>query len=130
VQIAFDGALIVKVAGDEVTLAVVTVTLAVPEFAIRAAETGTVSLVALTKVTGVMGVAFQATVDPAVKLGPVMVNVNALPPAVAEFGLRLMVVEAGLIVKVAGAEVTPPVVTVTFTVPADAMRAAATGAVS
>ena len=65
-----------------------------------------------------------------VKLAPLMVSVNAAPPATAELGLRLLIVDAGLMVNAVPAEVTPPVVTVTLGAPAVAIRVAATGAVS
>ena len=83
----------------------------------------------LPETVGVSDVVPHFTVVPEVKFAPVIVNVNAGPPAVAEFGLRLLIVNAGLMVKVAAAEVTPPVVTVTFTVPAVLIRVVATGAV-
>ncbi len=71
------------------------------------------------------------------KLVPFIVSVNAEPPAVAELGLRLVIVGtglfAGLIVKVCGLDVPPPgagFTTVTLAVPAVAMSAAAMAAVS
>src|SRR4030042_2052634 len=71
------------------------------------------------------------------KLVPLTVNVNAEPPAVAELGLRLVVVGTGLsgtlIVKVWLLEVPPPGVglkTVTLAVPAVAMSAARIEAVT
>jgi hypothetical protein len=65
-----------------------------------------------------------------VKLAPLIVSVNAAPPAVAELGLRLVMVDAGLMVRVDAADVPPGVVTVTLTVPAVAIWAAVTGAVN
>jgi hypothetical protein len=118
-----------KVAGDEITLPVVTVTLTAPGFAIRAAGTRTVSCALLFRVVGESEVVPHVTVVPEVKFAPLIVSVNPGPPALAELGLRLLIVDAGLMVKVAAAEVTPPVITVTFTLPAAAIRAASTGAV-
>ena len=52
---------------------------------------------------------FQRTTEPATKLVPLTVSVKAAPPAVADAGLRLVVVGAGLlIVKVRALEVPPP----------------------
>jgi hypothetical protein len=70
------------------------------------------------------------------KLVPLTVSVNPVPPAVAEEGLKLVVVGTGLgamIVKVWALEVPPPGVglkTVTLAVPAEAMSAARIEAVS
>ena len=65
-----------------------------------------------------------------VKFAPLMVSVNAGPPATAELGLRLVIVDAGLMVRGDAADVPPGVVTVTLTVPAAAIWAAVTGAVN
>ena len=118
----------VKVAAAEVTPPVVTVTFTVPAVLIRAADTGAVIFV-LPERVGVSDVVPHFTVVPEVKFVPAIVSVNAGPPAVAELGLKLLIVDAGLMAKVAAAEVTPPVVTVTFTVPAVLIRVAETGAV-
>ena len=74
---------------------------------------------------------FQRTVDELTKLVPLTVSVKAAPPAVAEEGLRLVIVGTGLsdglIVKVIPFEVPPPGVglkTVTVAVPAVAISAA------
>ena len=72
-----------------------------------------------------------------IKLLPLTVSVNPVPPAVAEVGLRLVVVGTGLlatlIVNVWAFEVPPPgagVNTVTVAVPAVAMSDASIDAVS
>jgi hypothetical protein len=65
-----------------------------------------------------------------VKFVPFTVSVKAGPPAVAEFGFKLVIVGRELIVKVAPAEVTPDSVTVMVTVPAAAIRLAGTAAVT
>jgi hypothetical protein len=124
------GGRIVKVAAAEVPPLVVTVTLAFPAAAIRLAATGAVSLAELTRV-GVSAVVPHFAVTPETKFVPLMVSVNAAPPATAVLGLRLVTVGlGGRIVKVAAAEVPPPVVTVTLAFPAAAIRLAAIGAVS
>jgi hypothetical protein len=124
-----DAGLTVNVAGAEVTPPVVTVTPGVPAAAISKAGTVAVSLVALL-VAMVSGVPPKLTVEAEVKFAPLIVKVNDAPPAVAEFGLRLPMVDAGLMVNVEPGEVTPPVLTVTLAVPAAEIKPAATGAVS
>ena len=113
-----------------------TVTLAVPAAAMSAATIEAVSWVEEAYVV-VRFVPFHLTTDPEMKLVPLTVNVNAEPPAVADEGLRLVVVGRGLsgtlIVKVWALEVPPPGVglkTVTLAVPAVAMSAARIEAVS
>jgi len=73
-------------------------------------------------------------VAPDTKLAPLMGSVKAAPPAVAVEGERLVMEGAGvgaaLMVKVAADEVAPETVTVTFAVPAAAIRLAGTVAVS
>ena len=64
------------------------------------------------------------------KLAPSMVSVNAAPPATAELGLRLLIVDAGPMTNAVPAEVTPPVDTVTLAVPAAAIWAALIAAVN
>jgi hypothetical protein len=60
-----------------------------------------------------------------------MVRVNAAPPAVAETELRPLITGgAGLMVKVAGADVPSAVVTVTLPVPEFTIRLAGTAAVN
>jgi hypothetical protein len=128
--IAGGGGLMVNVAPAEVPPPVVTVTLAVPAVAIRLAGTEAVSFAALTKVV-VSAVVPHFAAAPAAKFVPLIVKVKAAPPAVAEAGLRLVIVGGGgLMVNVAPAEVPPVVVTVTFAVPAFAIRLAGTAAVS
>ena len=85
------GGLIVNVAGPEVPPVVVTVTLAVPALAIRLAGTVAVTCTPLTYVV-VSAVAPHCTVAPLTRLVPYTVKVNPAPPAVAEFGLRLVIV--------------------------------------
>jgi hypothetical protein len=64
-----------------------TVTVAVPAVAIRVAEIGAVSWLALTKPV-VRGVPFQRTTASDAKPLPLTVSVNAAAPAVAELGFR------------------------------------------
>ena len=80
---------------------------------------------------------FHWTMEPLIKPVPLTVSINAEPPAVAETGLRLVVVGKGLlitlIVKVCAFEVPPPgagVNTVTVAIPAVAMSAASIAAVN
>jgi hypothetical protein len=121
----------VNVAAVEVPPASVTVTFAVPAVAIRFAVTDAVSSVALSYVV-VSAELPQCAVAPETKFVPLTVSVNAAPPAVAELGLKLVTVGActALMVNVAAPEVTPEDVTVTFAVPAVAMRFPGTDAVS
>jgi hypothetical protein len=71
------------------------------------------------------------TVDPLTKPVPLTVRVKLALPAVTEFGLRLVIASAVLTVNVAGADAAPPVLaTVTLAVPALAMSAAGTEAVT
>jgi hypothetical protein len=109
-----------------------TVTLAVPCEAMSVADTEAVNWLPLMKVVD-KEVPFHITAAPDAKLDPFTVRVNAAPPAIAEFGLRLDIesVPGGLIVNVNTLEVAPPgFCTVTFAVPCEAMRAADTGAVN
>ena len=113
-----------------------TVTLAVPAVAMSAARIEAVTCVALTYVV-VRPVPFQRTTELEMKLVPFTVRVKAAPPAVAELGLRPVVVGTGLsgtlIVNVWAFEVPPPgagLKTVTLAVPATAMSAALIDAVS
>jgi hypothetical protein len=69
---------------------VVTVTLALPATAIIAAVTGAVSVPLEYAVLS--AVPFQFTVEPVAKLFPLTVRVKAEPPAVAEVGLRPVIV--------------------------------------
>jgi hypothetical protein len=122
--------LIVNVAGAEIPEAVVTVMLAVPTLAIKLAGTLAVNCVALTNVV-VSPVVPHCTVAVVVKFAPFTVNVNPGPPAVAELGLRLLIVGGGrLIENVAGAEIPEAVVMVMLAVPALAIRLAGTLAVN
>ena len=133
------GTLIVKVWALEVPppgVGLKTVTLAVPAEAMSAARIEAVTWVALTYVV-VRFVPFHLTTELEMKLVPLTVSVKAGPPAVADEGLRLVVVGTGLsgtlIVKVWALEVPPPGVglkTVTLAVPAVAMSAARIEAVT
>ena len=72
---------------------------------------------------------FEAEAE--VKYTPLMVSVNAAPPAVATPGLRLVMAGfAGLTVKAAGADVPDAVVTVMLPAPEFSIRLAGTAAVS
>lgn len=124
------GGMMVNVDPAEVPAVVVTVTLAVPAAAIRPAGTAAVSWLALTNVV-VNAVVPHLTVAPGTKFVPLTVSVKAAPPAFAELGLRLVMVDGGvLMVNVAPPEVPAVVVTVTLAVPAVAIRPAGTAAVS
>ena len=118
------GLLMVKVAAAEVPppgAGLFTVTLAVPAVAMSLAGMAAVNCVALPKVV-VRGLPFHCTVEPFTKPLPLTVNVNAVPPAVTAFGLKVVIVGAGLlIVNVRLFEVPPPgagLTTVTVAVPA------------
>jgi len=81
-----------------------TVTDADPLLAISAAPMGAVSWLALTNVV-VRGVEFQTIWAPERKPAPLTVSVNAEPPAMADGGVRLLMVAVGpWIAKVAGDE--------------------------
>ena len=90
-------ALIVNVAAPEFVAQVPTVTEAVPGVAMSAAGTVAVSRVEDTNVVA-SGLPFQFTVEPETKLVPLTVNVNCVPPAVAQVGLSELTVSAALIV--------------------------------
>src|ERR1019366_3395121 len=88
------GGLMVNVAPADVPPAVVTVTLAVPAAAIRLAGPGAVRLVALPNVV-VSAVVPHFAAAPETKFVPVIVRVKAAPLAVAELGLKLVIVGGG-----------------------------------
>ena len=71
-----------------------TVILAVPEVAIRAADTSAVNCVALTRVVG-SATPFHATAALGKKLLPLTVNVKSGPPGNTEAGLRLVMAGVG-----------------------------------
>src|SRR2546422_223578 len=71
------------------------VTLATPAVAMSAVVIAAVSCVLLMKVV-IRLVPFHCTVDPLMKLEPLTVSVNDVPPAVAELGLKLLSVGTGL----------------------------------
>jgi hypothetical protein len=85
--------------------------------------------VALTKVV-VSAVPFQCTTAPAANPLPFTVNVNPLPPAVADEGLKLLIVAPGLIAKEKPVDATSLLVTVIVAVPAEAIRLPLTIAVT
>lgn len=105
----------------------------VPPTAIFAAGTDAVREVALTKVVA-KSTPFQRRTELETKSEPVAVRVNAAPPVLAELGLIEARTGAGLLMeKVRAADVPPPgagINTVTEAVPAVAMFAAGTVAVS
>ena len=74
-----------------------TVTLAVPATAMSEARIEAVSWVEETYVV-VRSAPFQRTTEPETKFVPFTVRVNADPPAIAEEGLRLVVVGTGLLI--------------------------------
>src|SRR5258708_36095910 len=78
----------VKTSTLDVPPSPVTVTLAVPAAAMRAAGTAAVNREALTTVV-VSGAPFHCTLELAGKLAPLSVRVKAAPPGAAELGLRL-----------------------------------------
>lgn len=91
------GLLIVNVAAAVVPppgAGLVTVTLAVPAVAISVAGIAAVNCVALTKVV-VRKPPFHHTVESLMKFEPLIVSVNAAPPAIAEVGLRVVIVGTG-----------------------------------
>jgi hypothetical protein len=106
-----------------------TVMLAVPALAMRLAGTGAVSWVELTNAV-VSADPFHWMTALDAKLLPVTASVKAGPPAVAEFGLNVVIAGAALIVNCAGPDVTPPELTVILTFPALAIKAAETEAVN
>ena len=103
--------------GDGLTM----VTVAMPAVAMSLAGMAAVSCALLTKVV-VRPAPFHHTLDVLTNPLPLIVSVNAAPPAVAAFGLKLAMAGAGLlIVKVRPFEVPPPgaaLTTVTVAVPA------------
>jgi hypothetical protein len=128
-------ALIVNVTALDVAphgLGLTTVIEAVPAVAIREAGTAAVSCVDETNVV-VSAVAFHFTVEVEAKFVPVTVNVNCEPPAVAQVGLRELIVGTALIVNVTALDVAPHglgFATVIEAAPAVATREAGTVAVS
>src|SRR5437868_15080625 len=92
-------ALMVKVApldGPPPGVGLKTVTLAVPAVAMSAAVIAAVSCVLLPKVV-IRSDPFKRTFDPFTKFVPLTVSVKFAPPAVAEFGLRLVIVGTRLL---------------------------------
>jgi len=112
-----------------------TLTVALPAAATFAAATAAVSLVALTYVVG-SDVPFHLTADAASKALPLTVKVNPALPAVALAGAIALTAGSGLtlvIEKVWSPEDPPPgagLLTVTLALPAAAISAAGTAAVS
>ena len=68
----------------------------VPTVAISAAVIAAVNCVALTKVV-VRLLPFHCTTEVLMKLLPVTVSVNAAPPAIAEFGVRVVIAGTGVV---------------------------------
>jgi hypothetical protein len=121
---------IVNVCAFDVTTQLPTVIEAVPAVAIRAAGTVAVSCVPETKVVA-SGDPFQLTVEIAAKFVPFTVKVNCPPPAVAQVGLRVLMVGTATIVNVSAFDAGPvEFLTVIGAVPAVAIFAAGTIAVS
>jgi len=109
---------------------VLTVTVAVPADAMRFAATAHVSDVALPKVVG-SAAPFHIMVEFDAKPEPLTVRLNAAPPACADDGFRLLIIETPApIVKVELLLVMLLVFTVTAAVPWVAMKLAATAAVN
>ena len=126
------GGLTEKVAAaDGVPPLFTAVMLALMTFTIRPADTVAVSSVPLTKVV-VSPVPFHCTVAPDRKPVPLTVRVKDDPPAVAETGLRLVIVGVGgLIGNVDEVDELPPVLTtVTLPLPIFAIRPVVTVAVN
>ena len=119
----------VNVAGAEITPPLATVTLSEPGLAIRLAPTVVVNWVALTNVVG-NAEPFQLTIAPTAKPVPFTVIAKAGPVAVVAFGASMLIVGPAAMVNVAGAEVTPPLVTVTLTELGVAIRLAPTAVVN
>ena len=92
------GLFIVKVCPPEVPppgAGLNTVTVAVPAVAMSAAVIDAVTCVALTYAVVRLD-PFHCTVDAPMKFVPLIVSVNAAPPAVADVGVTLVVVGTGL----------------------------------
>jgi hypothetical protein len=110
-----------------------TVTWAVPATAISEVGISAVNRVEETNVV-VRFAPFQRTTELPLKPLPLIVSVNADPPAVRDDGFRLEIVGTGLlIVSVSALEAPPPGVgvnTVTWTAPATAMSEAAIAALT
>jgi len=124
------GGLMVKTAAEELPVMLLTVTLAVPTLAIRAAGTVAVICVALMNVAANC-VAPKATVEVEVKLLPFTVSVKAAPPAMALAGLRLVIVGAGgLTVKATPRDIPLTLLTVMLAVQKLAIRLAGIAAVN
>jgi hypothetical protein len=129
--VGITGALMVKVAAPDAVLplAFTTVTLALPELAIRLAGTTAVSS-AEPENEVESAVPFQYTTAPLMKLLPLTVSRKLMPPAVAEFGLRLEIAGA-LTVKALPADMPPPLFSaVMLGLPAARMEIAGTVAVT
>jgi hypothetical protein len=113
--------LIVKAAPEDFTPPPATLIVAVSGEAIRLAGTAAVNCVALTNVVG-RPIPFHCNIAPAANPLPFTVSVRPLPPAVADEGLKLLIVGPGLIVKVAPEDVTPPLATLIEAAPGEAIR--------
>ncbi len=103
---------------------------AVPAVAIRAAGTAAVSWLALTNVVD-SPEPFHRTADPETNPLPLTVSVKGGPPAVALAGIRDVRTRVGLLMtKLELSDGVPPDTTVIAAVPAPAIKAAGTTAVS
>jgi hypothetical protein len=119
------------VAVDRLPPTFIAVMLALPPLAISAA--GTVAITCVEPTNDVARfVPFHCTSAPLRKFVPFTVSVKPAPPAVAEFGLRLVMLGVGMVIEnVAAVDAVPPVlVTVTLALPALAIRPADTAAVT
>ena len=118
-------------ATDALPPVLIAVMLALPALAIRLAGTAAVNCVELTNVVA-NAVPFQRTAAPERKLVPFTVRVNAGPPAIAEVGLKPVIVGVGALTgNGADADGFPPALSaVMLTLLALAIRLAGTDAVS
>ena len=115
---------------EAIPSAVTTVTGTVAGAATSAVVTANVNVVEFTVVAERL-TPLKVAVMLATKPVPVTVNVNPAEPAVPEGGLREVIVGAGLMVKLTGAEAVPSAdTTVTAAVPAEARSAVVMSAVA
>ncbi|MGA2113575.1 MAG: hypothetical protein ABSH56_02355 [Bryobacteraceae bacterium] len=121
--------LIVKVAPEDVTPPLATLIVAIPGKAIRLPLTVANNSPALATIVG-NAIPFDCTTAPEANPLPFTVSVKPFPPAVADGGLKLLIIGPGLIVKVAPEGVTPPLATLIVGVPGKAIRPAGTAAVN
>ena len=91
--------------------------------------TAAVSFVELTNVVA-SAAPFHCNCAPCAKPVPVALSVKPAPPATADAGLNVVSVGGAEIVNLTAADVTVPIATPTFAVPAVAIRSGVTYAVS